>query len=85
MALLSDLQVAFLSRMPPVYQTRLEEADGTKIPREEWFKPKPGMLPEPMSEESKEKTKEIMAKQDPEVVKQRMEGLRKTWEKSVSN
>lgn len=39
--------------MPPVYQTRFKEADGTKIPREEWFDLKPGMLPEPMSEESK--------------------------------
>lgn len=46
---------AFHQRLPAEYVKehlkRLEGVDGTKTPKEKWFKPDEGVLPEPLSQE----------------------------------
>jgi hypothetical protein len=62
-----------LDRLPSDYRAtsnqHLEDADGTKTPREKWFKPDEGILPPPLSQEnydkvknSSEKEKEVLRK-----------------------
>lgn len=53
---------AFLDRLPfrQDQEDRLRGADGTRIPREEWFNPDKSKLPLPMSEEEKERAKRLL-------------------------
>jgi hypothetical protein len=64
--------------MPPSYQTGFEGVDGTKIPKEEWFNPSPSLLPAPLSEESKERTRETIQK-NPDIFERRREELMAAW------
>ncbi|KAF4977318.1 hypothetical protein FZEAL_6141 [Fusarium zealandicum] len=34
--------------------------DGTKIPKEEWYNPRPGILPPPLEEEHRERSEEVL-------------------------
>jgi hypothetical protein len=65
--------------MPASYQTGFEEADGTKIPKEEWFIPNPSLLPPPLSGEAKEQAREMM-EHNPEVFEHKKEELKRAWE-----
>jgi hypothetical protein len=61
---LSPAQIAaYLDRMPLAFgqdDTLLKQADGTKVPREQWFSPDKALLPEPMSQEVRERTEQRM-------------------------
>lgn len=46
--------------MPEDFHYGLETADGTKTPREKWFKPDDDILPTPMSEENLEKSRKMV-------------------------
>lgn len=49
-----NLIVAFLGRLPPEIRQTYgvnKDADGTKVPKEQWFSPDISLLPEPMSDE----------------------------------
>ncbi|KAK1758837.1 hypothetical protein QBC47DRAFT_370626 [Echria macrotheca] len=49
---------AFQERMPPDFRKDdgvLMRADGTKVPREQWFLPDKSLLPAPMSQEARER------------------------------
>ncbi|KAI0147795.1 hypothetical protein GGR57DRAFT_244905 [Xylariaceae sp. FL1272] len=50
---------ALHGRMPPGYinDAEWEGVDGTATPKEKWFNPDKGILPEPLSEEQKAKAK----------------------------
>ena len=59
---LSQTQIAtFLGRLPDyirdTYQVS-EGADGTKVPRDKWFHPDKGLLPEPLVQEARDKIEE---------------------------
>lgn len=51
---------AFLDRTPFDQKTEdmFRGADGTKVPREQWWKPDPSLLPPPMTEEEKARVKQ---------------------------
>ncbi|KAJ9150559.1 hypothetical protein NKR19_g5234 [Coniochaeta hoffmannii] len=59
---LSPAQIAaYLDRMPSAFRqdnTLLKQADGTKVPREQWFSPDKALLPEPMSQEVRKETEQ---------------------------
>lgn len=58
-ALSPRLIKAHLDRMPFSQATKDEyrRVDGTRVPREQWFHPDKCLLPRPMSEELKERTR----------------------------
>jgi len=61
---------AFMDRMPPgAKPDSVDEADGTKVPREQWFHPDKSLLPPPMTDEQKERTR----KRDEEMSKERVD------------
>jgi hypothetical protein len=59
---LTPAQVAvFLGRLPAASRAAsdvAEGADGTKVPREQWFHPDKDLLPAPMSQEVREKSEQ---------------------------
>lgn len=61
---LSPAQIAaYQDRMPPDFRrddSLLRQADGTKVPREQWFSPDKALLPAPMSREVRERTEQRM-------------------------
>lgn len=44
---------ACLARIPPAYRNGFDEADGTKIPKEQLFSPDKILLPKPLTDEQK--------------------------------
>ena len=58
---------AYLDRAPPGFRGEYEfadDADGTKVPREQWFFPDKTLLPEPMSKEVRERIEKTMREQE---------------------
>ncbi|KAF4970336.1 hypothetical protein FSARC_2592 [Fusarium sarcochroum] len=53
---------AFLDRLPYEEETEKEfrGVDGTKVPKEQWYKPLPGILPPPLEEEHRERSEEVL-------------------------
>ncbi|KAH6870436.1 hypothetical protein BKA58DRAFT_385071 [Alternaria rosae] len=69
-----DLIEAFLSRLPQDFKaqmTNLVFADGTKTPKEKWFEPDAGTLPEPLSQQEIDKVKNYPDEQK-DFLRQRM-------------
>ncbi|KAI4657689.1 uncharacterized protein J4E78_006077 [Alternaria triticimaculans] len=55
-----DLIEAFLSRFPKYFRAQITSpvfADSAKTPKEKWFEPDAGVLPEPLSQQEIEKFK----------------------------
>ncbi|KAF5011927.1 hypothetical protein FDECE_1992 [Fusarium decemcellulare] len=55
---------ALLDRMP--YDAESEKAfrgvDGTRVPKDQWYNPQPGILPPPLEEEHRERSEEVLEK-----------------------
>ena len=53
---------AFLDRMPydPELEKKYRGADGTKIPQEQWFSPRPGILPPPLAADKYERGRKMI-------------------------
>ena len=61
-ALNPGLVKAMLDRLPfdQGIEDKYRGVDGTSVPRKEWFSPNKNLLPEPMSEETKEETRKLI-------------------------
>jgi len=58
---------AFVGRVPPGSRAEYEVydgADGTKVPREQWFAPDRALLPEPMKAEDRERIERTMQERE---------------------
>ncbi|KAK1767595.1 hypothetical protein QBC33DRAFT_538690 [Phialemonium atrogriseum] len=58
-----------------------EGVDGTKVPKEAWFEPDKGILPPPLSEEARERSRKAM-EENPDLFQRKREELRQAWEGS---
>lgn len=70
---------ALQDRVPPDARGDLGDADGTKVPREEWFHPDKSLLPPPLSEEKREQARKRW-EEDPEMYREKVEKLRKKYD-----
>lgn len=79
---LDPSQIASFERqLPPSMRDpkRDETVDGTKVPREKWYSPDAGMLPPPLSQEARDRSRQRM-EENPELYEKARERLRVTWE-----
>ena len=64
-AISTKLIKAFLDRMPFDSKTQddFRGVDGTQVPRKQWFHPDKSILPPPMSQETKKRTRKLLEDQ----------------------